>query len=293
MIAMPGVARERLIKAEQCTLIWSEPRADGGREVVKLYRQRPLADPVRRWFVPYRVEREFHLLAHLCSHAVPCPEPLWWRQGRNQTHGRYELLATREVPGTLPLVDLLRARGPLPVPDLAPLFVLARRMHECGVSHGAYYPTNILVSGPATRSARFFVIDMAHGCRFPGSIVGTRPAEFDLLDMLCGIARRQPLDDCTRWLADYGLEAGAVNRVLLELHSHHLERPWRHIRRTETDARVLLRRVAGPLCRVPAERQHQHREPGEIGDRDQPSLAEPAARRTRFRVHSGDRDAGG
>ncbi len=278
MTAVPGVARERLIKAEQYTLIWSEPRADGGREVVKLYRHRPLADPVRRWFVPYRVEREFQLLAHLCSHGVPCPEPLWWRHGRNQAHGRHELLATREVPDTLPLDHLLRARDRLPVSDLAPLFVLARRLHECGVSHGAFYPTNILVSGPATRTPRFFTIDMAHGCRFPGSIVGTRPAKFDLLDMLCGIARRQPLEDCTRWLTEYGLEPGAVNRVSRELLSHRLERPWRHIRRAETDASAFLRRVAGPLCRAPAERQHQHREPGEVSDRSQPPFPKPAAR---------------
>jgi hypothetical protein len=245
MIAMPGVTRETLIKAEQCTLIWSEPRADGGREVIKLYRRRPLADPVRRCFVRYRVEREFHLLAHLFSHAVPCPEPLRWRRERNRAHGRYELLATRELPGTLPLVDLMRASGPSPVPDLAPLFALARRIHECGVSHGAFYPTNILVSVPVTRSPRYFVIDMAHACRFPGSIVGTRPAEFDLFDMLCGIARRQTLDDCGRWLADYGLEAGVADRLLLELRSHRLERPWRHIRRAETDTRAVWRRITG------------------------------------------------
>ena len=243
MTVLPGVTGERLIKAEQCTLIWSGPLADGGREVVKLYRRRPWADPVRRWFVPYRVEREYQLLAHLCSYAVPCPEPLWWRQGRNQAHGRHELLATREIPATLPLVDLLRARGLSPVVDLEPLFRLARRMHECGVSHGAFYPTNILASVPATGSPRFFVIDMAHGCRFPGSIVGTRPAQFDLLDMLCGIARRQPLDKCARWLAGYGLDGGAVKRLLLKLPDHRLERPWRHIRRAETDSRAVWRRI--------------------------------------------------
>jgi hypothetical protein len=292
MTAPHGLIEERLIKAEQCTLIWSGPLAGGGREVVKLYRRRPIADPVRRWFVPYRVEREFQLLAHLGRNAVACPEPIWWAQGRSHAHGRHELLATREISGTLPLIELLCARRPARIGDLAPLFLLARRMHECGISHGAFYPTNVLVSLPVTGAPRFFVIDMAHGCRFPESIVGTRPAEFDLLDMLCGIARRQPLDNCARWIAGYGLDTGGVDRLLGKLRDHRLERPWRHFRRAETDTRAYWRRVKGSLCRPPAERQHQHREPREIGDHDQPTLAEPAARRTRFRVESADRDAG-
>jgi len=232
---------ETLIKAESCTLIWSEPLHGGGREVVKMYRRRPLADPVRRWFVPYRVEREFHLLEHLFENGVACPEPLWWSHGRNRQHGRHELLATREIAGAVPLVDWLRARGRAAVPDLAPLFGLARRMHACGISHGAFYPTNILAA-PANSPTAFHVIDFAHGCRFPQDIVGTRPAEFDLLDMLRGIARRQPLGDCTSWIAGYGLDAAETRRLLARLPDHRLERPWRHIRRAESDARAVLSR---------------------------------------------------
>lgn len=244
---------ERLIKAEQCTLIWSEPLRGGGREVVKMYRRRPLADPVRRWFVPYRVEREFHLLGHMFESGVPCPEPLWWSHGRNAQHGRHEQLATREIADTIPLVQWLRALGPAVRPDLAPLFRIARRMHECGVAHGAFYPTNILVA-PQRSALEFFVIDMAHGCRFPKSIVGRIPAAYDILDMLRGISRRHPIDDCERWISGYGLEDADRRRLLARLPDYRLERPWRHIRRASTDARAAWQRLLRPGVSVAASR---------------------------------------
>ncbi|MEX0734475.1 MAG: lipopolysaccharide kinase InaA family protein [Steroidobacteraceae bacterium] len=138
---------QKLIKAKPGTLIWCDPLPDGGRAVVKMYRRRPMLDPLRRLVVPYRVEREFTVLAHLWRHNVPCPEPLWWYQGRNRAHGRHEVLATRKIPGSIPLVQMLRTSG-YADPDLAPVFALARRMHEIGISHGAWYPTNVLVSAP-------------------------------------------------------------------------------------------------------------------------------------------------
>jgi len=248
--AWPG---ERLIKAEQCTLIWSEPLRGGGREVVKMYRRRPLADPIRRWFVPYRVEREFHLLELLFEGGVPCPEPLWWSHGRSPQHGRHEHLATREIAGTIPLVHWLRGQGPGARPDLSPVFRIARRMHECGISHGAFYPTNILAA-PRRSPVGFFVIDMAHGCRFPQSIVGTLPAAYDLLDMLRGISRRHPIDDCERWISGYGLSAADRQRLLARLPDHRLERPWRHIRRAGTDARAVWQRFLRPDATAAASR---------------------------------------
>lgn len=242
MTASRSLLDERLIKAEQCTLIWSAPLPGGGREVVKMYRRRPLADPLRRWFVPYRVQREFDLLAHLASHGVACPEPLWWSHGRSRTHGRYELLATREIADAMPLADLLRQRDA--EPDLAPLFAMARRMHECGISHGAFYPANILVTSAARTALSFHVIDLAHGSHFSRSIVGSRPARFDVFDMLRGIERKRPLGDCTAWLAAYGLGLAEVQRLLTRFPNHRLERPWRHIRRAETDARAAWQRLA-------------------------------------------------
>lgn len=235
-----------LIKAEPGTLIWTEPLPVGGRAVVKMYRRRPLLDPVRRWFTPFRVEREHDLLAHLYRNGVPCPEPLWWSHGTSHGHGRHELLATREIPGTAPLAEQLRATAATTAWDLTPLFQIARRMHEAGVSHGAYYPTNFLVSMPMLDPPDLYLIDLAHGCRFSRSIVGTPPAEFDILDMLRAIERRYPLSNCERWIAGYGLDAAGIERLMRRLEHHRIEKPWRHLHRAETDTRAAWDRLTRP-----------------------------------------------
>jgi len=237
-----GHADQTLLKAEDKTLIWTEPLPDGGRAVVKMYRRRGFLDPVRRWFVPYRVEREYRLLARLFEAGVPCAEPLRWAHGTNRRHGRHELLVTREIPSTAPLRDLLRGNA-ASAPDLAPLFAIARRMHDAGVAHGAFYAPNILVTVPAGDPASFHVIDLAHGCRFSRAITGTPPADYDVLDMLRSIERVMPIDDRERWVTAYGLTALGTARLLGQLEGYRLERPWRHFRRAATDAREALDRL--------------------------------------------------
>jgi len=232
---------QKLIKAEPDTLIWAEPLADGSREVVKLYRRRGALDPVWRMFVPYRVEREYRLLDRLFKSGVPCPQPLRWSQGRNARHGRHELLATREIPRATPLKS--RLRGARATPDLAPLFGLARRMHECGVSHGAFYPANILVSTNPAGGDVLHVIDLTHGCSFSRGIVGTRPADFDLLDMLRAIERVAPIDDSAQWLEGYGSGTDHIRKLMSMLETHRIERPWRHLHRAEADARAAWDRL--------------------------------------------------
>ncbi len=239
----PG-ADQTLIKAEAKTLIWSEPLPGGGRAVVKMYRRRGQFDPLRRLFLPYRVEREFGLLERLHENGIPCPEPIRWSRGKDRRHGRFEVLVTREIPATEPLSTLMK-REPSAAADLAPLFWIARRMHDSGVAHGAFYPTNILVPLPLGSPPRFYVIDMAHGCRFRRGIAGTRPALFDVLDMLRGIERRMPIAECRRWLSGYCAGDEGTRRILGMLEGHRLERPWRHIRRAETDSREAFDRFFG------------------------------------------------
>lgn len=233
--AAPGQA---LIKDEPQTLIWSEPLPAGGRAVIKMYRQQPFHDPARRWFIGHRGDREFRVLAHLTRHEVACPEPLWWSHGHDAPHGRYDLLATREIEGAVPLDRLLRGTGTLMA--LAPLFRLARRMHEAGVSHGAFVPRNILVSLPADAAPAFHVIDTVRAHIMPGSIAGSRVASFDLLDLLHAIGRQCPQARGAEWLADYGLGDADTRRLLDKLGRHKPGRPWRHLRRAERDARALL-----------------------------------------------------
>ncbi len=241
---------QSLIKAEARTLIWSEPLADGGRAVVKMYRRRGLIEPLRRLVVRYRSEREYRLLGYLHDCGISCPEAIRWSHDSDRHHSRFEILVTREIPASAPLSNLMK-HSRSAVPDLRPLFQLARRMHDAGVAHGAFYPTNILISLPAGVPPAYHVIDLAHGRRFRDRITGTRPAIFDVLDMLRGIERRMPIDDCPRWLEGYGVGAEGVRRFLAMLEGHRLERPWRHIRRAETDSRAAMDRIARATGNTP------------------------------------------
>lgn len=242
MARMAAHAGQTLCKAEARTLVWTDPLPDGGRAVIKMYRRRGLLDPLRHWFVPYRAEREYRLLARLWNCGVPCAQPLSWSHATNRRHGHHEQLVTREIPDAVPLRELLRQRSPA-VADLTPLFAIARQMHACGVAHGALYAANVLVSGPSTPGPQYHVIDLAHGALFSRSLVGTRPGDFDVLDLLRSIERVAPIDRCPHWLRGYGLGAEASRRLLARLPRHRLERPWRHLRRMETDGREFCDRA--------------------------------------------------
>lgn len=235
-----AAADHRLIKAESGTLVWSEPLPGGGRSVVKLYRNRPLLDPLRRLFTPYRVEREFRILELLHRRGVSCPEPLGWSHGRDRVHGRHERLTTREIGNAIPLFDVLS--GGVAAPGLAPLFGLARRMHECGVVHGAFYPRNVLVTGAAAAPV-FHLIDFAHGRVFRRSVVGRSPGDYDLLDMLRTVARQAPIDRAPEWLEGYGLSQLQAQALLARLPRHRIDRPWRHFRRIAVDTLAIRDRA--------------------------------------------------
>lgn len=235
-----AAAGQRLIKSESGTLVWSEPLATGGRAVVKLYRHRPFRDPLRRLFTLHRAEREYRILELLHRRGVACPEPLGWSHGRDREHGRHEQLTTREIAQAVPLLDLLR--GGAAVPGLGPLFALVRRMHECGVAHGALYPRNVLVNGPAA-APEFHLIDFAHGRVFRRSVVGRRPGDYDLLDLLRAIAREAPIGRAGEWLEGYGLSPPQVRALLERLPRHRIERPWRHFRRIAVDMLAIRERA--------------------------------------------------
>ena len=239
--AGPG---QNLIKAEYGTLVWSEPLEDGGRAIIKLYRRRPFYDPLRRWFLPYRAEREFKALTHLVRHGIPCSEPLSWSHGRRDPHGLYELLVTREVAGATSLDKLLKRPGA--VTDLASLLRLVRHMHDSGLSHGGLAPRNILVSFPAAGAPAFHIIDMSYSCIFPRGIAGTRMATFDLLDLIYRIDSHFPAERCRAWLADYGLDESAVQKLMRGLEHYRPRGHWAHLRRGETDLRSALARLISP-----------------------------------------------
>ena len=242
--AIPGFASlpgQTLIKDEFHTLIWSEPLPGGGRQVIKMYRRAPSIDFLRRRFLPHRSARERRMLSLLLRHGIACPDPLWSRQERDPRYGRCDLLATREIEGAMPL-DALLAQTPT-APDLAPLFRMLRGMHDCGVSHGALMPRNILVAVPGMGSPAFHLIDFARSREFPGSLVGTRIADIDLLSLLQALGRQVSLAQAGPWLAAYGLTGSAATGLLARAARHWPGRPWRHLRRIEIDVRLAAARI--------------------------------------------------
>lgn len=164
-----------LIKEERKTVVWRQTLPDGTPAVLKLYRHRKPSLLERAGLYTGRAEREFRALCHLEDHGVACSAPLFWAVGETPDTGRYELLATREVPGALDVRDWLdRHAGKQPL-DLVPLFALAAAMHRTGLQHGAFLGRNVLLAGHD-----FFIIDLPRSQRFGRSIEGRGPGLFDL-----------------------------------------------------------------------------------------------------------------
>jgi len=54
----------------------------------------------------------YDALLRLSRHGVPCSEPLFWAHGEAEVHGRFELLATREIEGAVPLKAWIEVASP-------------------------------------------------------------------------------------------------------------------------------------------------------------------------------------
>jgi tRNA A-37 threonylcarbamoyl transferase component Bud32 len=168
-----------LIKEERKTVVWRQTLPDGTRAVMKLYRHRKPSWLERRGLYTGRAEREFRALCQLEDHRVACSAPLFWACGESPETGRYELLATREVPDATDLHDWLKKHAGTTGPDLRPLFALAAAMHRTGLQHGALLGRNVLMAG-----RDFYLIDLPRSQRFGGSIEGRGPGWFDLKVLL-------------------------------------------------------------------------------------------------------------
>ncbi len=164
-----------LIKEERKTVVWRQALPDGTRAVLKLYRHRKPTWLERRGLYTGRAEREFCALVHLDDHRVACSAPLFWARGETAELGRYELLATREVPGAMDLHDRLKQGVDKNALDLTGLFALIAALHRSGLQHGALLGRNVLLAGND-----YFLIDLPRSQRFGRSIEGLGPGLFDL-----------------------------------------------------------------------------------------------------------------
>jgi tRNA A-37 threonylcarbamoyl transferase component Bud32 len=204
---------DKIFKAEAKCLIWSEQLEDGTSAVMKMYYRRGLANFIRGIILNFRVKREYRILKHLAGCGVPCSIPLFWTFGYCKEYGFYEILYTRQIPNTISLRTLLSSEAISDKNiDLGPLFQLVYDMHRCGVYHGALSTKNILIDTTGNAQVKFYSIDFARGWLFPGSIIGKQIAWFDLLKLVRPIESHLGIGSCQPYLAQYGLEKGAIER---------------------------------------------------------------------------------
>ena len=195
-----------ILKQEPGTLIWHERLADGTEAVLKLYR-RGFVAWCRCRLSAFRTWNEFRALRQLESLGERCTPPLFWGHGRFGRYGWGELLATRWLPDSHPLEDVLIADPEAGRKlDLAQLWSTVGRLHDAGLHHGTLLARNILIRGDADAS-EFFLLDLPRFHRFAYGIRGTRMARYDLMFLANTLLRTLPPDNLQSWLAAYGMNA--------------------------------------------------------------------------------------
>lgn len=223
--------------------IWEDVLDDGMVAVLKLYPHRGPVSWEREKRFRFRVEREFRGLERLVAGSVPCTEPLFWTVGRHARLGRFEVLATRKIPDAVPLSAWVGTDEGWP--SLEGLMPLVRRMHEAGVFHGALWLKNILTTPAADGGHDFHLLDMPKAMLFPSSIVGSRMAAMDLLDLLWWVRKESGVDTCRPLASAYGLEDEDQEALLSRLERHRPTRFTRNRQRFEFSVRELLGRRRG------------------------------------------------
>jgi tRNA A-37 threonylcarbamoyl transferase component Bud32 len=206
-----------VIKEERKCVVWRERLPDGTAAVLKLYRHRPPRLSERLGLYTGRAEREFRALSHLHEHGVACSEPLFHATGNDPAHGRYELLATREVPGAVDLRAWFAADAQRSMPDLAALYGLVAEAHRAGLQHGALLDRNVLWDG-----RRFWLIDLPRHQIFAGSILGRRLGHFDVLTLTNSLVPKVPEATLVQALSAYGHLPAAPTEIVRRLRAHPL-----------------------------------------------------------------------
>jgi len=240
-------ARGRVIKRERHTVVWSQELKGGTRAVLKMYRRRSALTARRERLLTFRAEREYRVLRHLHSAGIACPEPLFWCHGHSEQNGHWEVLATREIEGARSLASFIgRQTDSL---DFARLFRSLRRMHDSGVFHGSLFVSNLLVAPRPDGGKNLLVTDAPRALLFSGSIVGTRMALYDLLDLSEVLLR---VFDCMGDLDAYGLADRDRQRFLRLWPTYTPSKVRRQVLRGEFMIRAALRLTPGSGPRGPA-----------------------------------------
>jgi tRNA A-37 threonylcarbamoyl transferase component Bud32 len=232
-----------LIKDEPGTVVFPWPAGGSRRLVLKVYRRWNLAHWSRKRLTGFRVRREFRALTRLREAGVECVDPVFWGIGWSPDHGRFEVLATREVPAAHRLCDALAGQARAVRRDvLGRLFETLARTHQSGVYHGAPFLGNVLVSAVDASAPAICLLDFEKSVSFGRDIRGTRMATFDLVNLVRSVRSRAGKDDARVALCRYGLDEAEVARVFVLSESYRSSKFQRHRRRAEFVVRAWLTR---------------------------------------------------
>jgi tRNA A-37 threonylcarbamoyl transferase component Bud32 len=237
-----------LMKDEPGTIVF--PWAVGEtRLVLKVYRRWNLVHWLRKRLTGFRVRREFRALALLHEAGLPCVDPVFWGIGWAPDHGRFEVLATREVPAAHCLSDTLTDQAPAARRDvLGRLFESFARLHQSGVYHGAPFLANVLESSVDGAPPTICLLDFEKSVCFGRDIRGTRMATFDLLNLVRSARGRAGKKDTREALSHYGLDEAGIARIFAAADAYRSSKFQRYRRRVEFLVRGALTRrrpVAG------------------------------------------------
>ncbi len=232
----------RIIKSEPATLVWRDRRAaDDAAVVCKMYRRIRPMKRLRERLSRSPVEREFTVLARLHRAGIPCSEPLLWRTRYTAGDDLGDILVMREILDAETLEQVAgRGKGALDALDLTALFRLVRRMHACGVYHGALALRNVLHRQTAREEDTFFLIDTRRSLAFPCDIAEHRMGRRDLLWLCMYIGRYAGTTRLPEWLRAYGLAPAACEEFMRTLHAQRSSRGRRNLVNTEFSLRAWI-----------------------------------------------------
>src|SRR5262245_44517128 len=202
---------DRFVKQQERTMIWIGKLESLGQVVFKAYFHRNFWFHFLSPFWSLCAQREYRHLRILEDGGVPCTAPLLWGKGRCPTHGRLEVLATREIPGAWSLRDRFLRTGETPTAEMITKASRSvREMHARGIYHGALSWKNMLVSEGADGEVQIHIADLASSLHYSRSILGSRQARFDLLHFCYHLAESKGKEACRQFLEEYGLSRSDI-----------------------------------------------------------------------------------
>ena len=221
------------------TRVWQAGLPSGASMFFKLYKHRGALATAVGGAVRGRAEREYDHLVVLQDAGVPTCEPLLFGRGRDEEHGRFEIVGTRAIPHARQLKAFLRdAREAGRKPDLSGLFASIRAQHRAGVYHGSLTPNNLVVAEAPGQKPVFHIIDLPRGVAFGRDIAETKAGWYDLVHFVYRTSDEVSRDTLLGVLDVYGYDDAKKARFLTFLSTYKPSKFLRWRLRTEFSLRA-------------------------------------------------------